>query len=320
VAATTEAAPSRSASRSSCFGKLDEQGLGRLAQRDVYRQAGERGDVGVLTHRVGQLRGQHQRAGHRTLDRAGAGAAEQPALAERRAQRAGHGEVGLVLDALGEHHRAGALGVRVDRVHDLGDRGAGAFLYQPQVQLDHVGAQQRHERQGHRLGADVVHRDAPADRADPLDRAQQLGRAGGQCPLGDLQDHPQPARGGLRDGEQVLQGRAVEHLRLDVDEQGQRCLQAGGQRAGERRVAAGGVQLGEPAGLAGSGEELIRALERALRPAGQGLVGDHAAGVELDDGLEDAAHRPVPQDVVDGRRGSGRGDGHVHPSDAGTPR
>jgi hypothetical protein len=53
------------------------------------------------------------------------------------------------------------------------------------------------------------------------------------------------------------------------------------------------------------GEELVGTLEGALRSAGQCLVGDDLPGVELDDRLEDAAHRTVAQDVVDRRRGSG---------------
>jgi hypothetical protein len=82
----------------------------------------------------------------------------------------------LVLDALGEHECAGPLGVRVDRVHDLRDRRARPVLHQAQVQLDDVGGEQRQERQGHGVRADVVDGHAPAQAADALDGAQQLAR------------------------------------------------------------------------------------------------------------------------------------------------
>ena len=222
---------------------------------------------------------------------AGAGAAEQPALAEGRAQGAGGGEVLLRLDAFGEHERAGPLGVGVDGVHDLRDRRAGTLLHEPQVELDDVGGEQREEGQRHRVGADVVDGNSPADAPNALDGAQQLGRAGGQGALGDLHDDAQVAGRALGDGEQVVQRCAVEHLRLDVDEDGQRGEQALLDRAAEGRGAAELVELGQPARRAGRREQEVGALERALGAAGQRLVGDDPTGVELDDGLEDAADR-----------------------------
>ena len=197
----------------------------------------------------------------------------------------------LVLDALGEQHRAAGLGVVVDGVHDLGDGRARALLDQAQVELDDVRAQQRHEGQRHRVGADVVERHAPADVAHPLDGAQQLGRAQRQRPLGDLHDDAQLAGGRLRDREQVVQRGGVEHLRLDVDEQRQRREQPLLDGAVERRRPARLVELGQAPGLAGRGEQRVRALERALRPAGQRLVRHDRAGVQVDDRLEHAAHR-----------------------------
>ena len=147
------------------------------------------------------------------------------------------------LDALGEDDGAGALGVGVDRVHDLRDRRPGAVLHERRSSLTTSGEQQRQEGQRHRVGADVVDGDAPAEGADALDGAQQLGRAGGQGPLGDLQDDPQLPGRALGDGEQVVQRRAVEHLGLDVDEHGQRRQQAlrrprrGRRRRGRSRRA-----------------------------------------------------------------------------------
>jgi len=220
--------------------------------------------------------------------------------------------VPLGLDPLREHDRAGPLRVGVDRVHDLGDRRAGPLLHQPQVELDHVGAQQRQEGQRHRLGADVVHGDAPAEAAHPLDRPQQLGRARRQRALGDLQHDPQLSRRLLGDREQLGQRSGAEHLRLDGDEHRQRRDQPGPDGAAEGGDAARAVQLGEPAGRAGGGEQRVGPLERALRTAGQRLVGDDGAGVELDDRLEDAA------DAAGGEGGGdGGGEGGVHGGEIG---
>ena len=170
--------------------------------------------------------------------------------------------------------------------------GPGALLHQPQVQLDDVGRQQREEGQRHRVGADVVDGDAPAEGAHALDGAQQLRRPGGEGPLGDLQDQPQlPGRVG-GDGEQVVQRRAVQHLGLHVHEHRQRGQQALRDGAAEGGGTADLVQLGQPTGLAGGGEQQVGPLQRALGAAGERLVGDHPSGVELDDRLEHAVHAP----------------------------
>ena len=251
-----------------------EEGEGRGARRIAHRR-----------------RGQHQLADLQARRRPGAWASEHPSLAQARAQRAPDLEVALVLDALGQHQRSGGLRVGVDGVHHLRHARAGAALDQAEVELDHVGAQQGHEGQRERLGAHVVDRDAPADLAHPVHRAQQLGRAVGQGPLGDLHHHPQLAGSVGGDGQQVLQGGAVQHLGLDVDEQGQRGQQARGDGPSKGRRPAGRVQLAQQAGGPRGGEEVVRALQRAAaRPARQGLVGHHRAAVQVHDRLEEAAH------------------------------
>ena len=146
--------------------------------------------------------------------------------------------------------------------------GPGRSCTRRRSSLTTSGREQRQEGQRHRVGADVVDRDAPAEGADALDGAQQLGGPGGQGPLGDLEDDAQLAGGALGDGEQVVERGAVEHLGLDVDEHRQRGQQTLLDRAAEGGGAADLVQLGQPAGGAGGGEQQVGAL--AAAPRGRG--------------------------------------------------
>ena len=93
----------------------------------------------------------------------------------------------LGLDAFGEHDSAGAFGFGVHGVDDRRDVRAGVVLDQRQVQLDHVGLDQRQQCQRRRVGADVVQGDAPTQLADPGDGLQQLRGLAGQGPLGQFQ-------------------------------------------------------------------------------------------------------------------------------------
>ena len=117
VAATTQVSPSRIASRSSCLLSSMSSDFGDRRSGTCPGRAGERRDV--LPAVRGGAAGKVQLADGEVGRRARAGPAEQPPLAQRGAERPRHGEVGLGLDALGEDERAGALGVGVDRVHDL---------------------------------------------------------------------------------------------------------------------------------------------------------------------------------------------------------
>jgi hypothetical protein len=220
----------------------------------------------------------------------------------------------LRLDALGEDEGAGPLGVGVDGVHDLGDGRARTLLHQAQVELDDVGSEQREEGERHRVGAHVVDGDPPAQRPDPLDGAQQLGRACGEGPLGDLDDDAQVLGCAVGDGQQLVQRSAVEDLGLDVDEDGQRGQQILLDRPLEGGGAADLVELGQPAGRARGGEQQVRALQPALRATRQGLVGDDAARVELDDRLVHAAHTAGSQRFVERARREIRRDVHTPPS------
>jgi hypothetical protein len=128
------------------------------------------------------------------------------------------------------------------------------------------GPQQRHEGQRQDVGTDVVQCQAPAEVADPLHGAQQVRRARRQRPLGDLQHDPQLPRGALRDRQQVVQRRAVQHLRLDVDEQRQRRQQPVLDRAPEGGDPAGRVELGQPALGPGRCEQRIGTRQRPCGP------------------------------------------------------
>ncbi len=205
----------------------------------------------------------------------------------------------LVLDALREQHGSGPLGVRVHGVHDFRHRGTGSLLDQAQVQLDDVRAQQRHEGQRQVVGADIVEGDPPAGCAQPLHGREEFRRSGSDRPLGDLEDDVQLAGRGVGDRQQLVERGGVQHLRFHVDEQRQRGDDTGGDGLPQRRTTAQLVQLGEPAGGASGGEELVRALQRPLRPPGQRLVGNHGPGVQVHDGLEHAVHLLVLEHLLD---------------------
>jgi hypothetical protein len=113
---------------------------------------------------------------------------------------------------------------------------------------------------------------------------------------------------------------AVEHLRLDVDEDGERGEQPLLDRTAEGRGAAELVELGQPARRAGRREQQVGALERAFGAAGEGLVGDHPSGVELHDGLEDAAHAAGSQRCLERALRVLREEVHAPPSAAGPVR
>lgn len=169
-----------------------------------------------------------------------------------------------------------------------------------QIQLDHVGAQQRHERQRAGVGADVVERDAPAARARRLDGRQQLRQAVGQRPLGQL-DHAAEVASQLR------QAPEAAGVGLGVDEQGQRALD--GQPRGGRHGGgpARRIELTEATRGARGPEQLIRMLEwRSEGPARQGLKADDVARLQIHERLEDRAQETSGEDVGERREATRR--------------
>ncbi len=64
------------------------------------------------------------------------------------------------------------------------DRKVGTLLHQVQVEPDHIRAQERHQRQRVRVGAEVVQSHPPASGAGPVGQGEQPGRVVGQRPSG----------------------------------------------------------------------------------------------------------------------------------------
>ena len=113
---------------------------------------------------------------------------EEPALPVEGAERQCPAQVVLGLDPLGEDQRAGPLRLGVDRVDDFGDLLRGAVVQQFQVELDHVGAQERDQGERARVGADVVEGDPGAAPAQVLGQRDQVGGVVGEGALGQLDD------------------------------------------------------------------------------------------------------------------------------------
>ena len=201
-------------------------------------------------------------------------------------------------DAFGEYVGAGLLGVGSDGGHDLGDRLVGTLLHQVQVELDHIGAQKGHQRQGVRVGADIVKCHPPARGAGPVGQGEQPGRVVGQRPFGELDHQTDPPL--AQSGEQ-RHGRlnAADCGGLDVDEQPERSSQAGVQRRFQSPGLAQPVQLVDPLGAAGGREQSIGHRQRAAgRTAGERLERDRLTTAQVDDRLEDRTHVPRCQQRV----------------------
>lgn len=245
--------------------------------------------------------------------------AEEPSLAVAGAERASDVELALGLDALGQQPRAGALRLRVDRMDDRRHVRGRPLLHEPQVELDHLGADEGHQRERPAVGPDIVERDGEALLAQTVDSADHVGRAVSQRSLGELDDDVQLALGAEHEGRRVRRRRRRDHRRLDVDEERRRWAQAAIERTLDRRDAAGPFELDGQAGLGGSGEQAVRAFELgSLGPARQSLVGNDLARLQVDDRLVDAAHVAGGDDVRHGGASLGC---HLHESCIGpTPR
>lgn len=121
---------------------------------------------------------------------------------------------------------------------------------------------------------------------------------------GDFQHKVHPRRPlGIRHGvgnaEQFFELGDVNHFRFDVDEQGQRRVNAGVDGAAERAPPTQHVQFAESVRRAGGRKQVVGPPEWAGRPPGQRLVGDDGAAVEVEDWLELAVYPPAGKDIVD---------------------
>ena len=164
----------------------------------------------------------------RRLGRQRTWTSEVPALPEPRPHSAGEGDVLLGLDALGEDQGTRPLGLGLHSGDDPRDLGGPAGGDEAEVELEHIGLDERKQPEGPRVRADVVERDAPAARARLLDERKQVGRTGRQRLLRDLHDQAQVA--GLVEVVHGMQraraGREADRRRLDVDEEEQLSREA----------------------------------------------------------------------------------------------
>jgi hypothetical protein len=250
--------------------------------------------------------------------RRGRRAPEEPPLPERRAHRERQAALVLALDALRQDQGAGALALGGDR----GDRGRRlrrrALLQQAAVEFHHVRPHHRQQREGARVGADVVERDAPARRAGTREQVDQLRRARGGRARRDLEHHREVAARHRRGAVEAVERRARDAVRLDVDEQ--RPPQARPPGAGDGGELTRPVELAHAVGEAGRVEHPLRVAEGRPR---EGLRRDGSARREVHDRLVDAVDRPGDECGgelrIDGR-GDGvvrDGEGHGHPGLAG---
>jgi hypothetical protein len=176
-----------------------------------------------------------------------------------------------------------ALGFRAHRGHDPRHVGGVAAGQQPEVELDHVGIQERHDRERAAVGAHVVERDAPPALAQAGERAQHDVGLLGERALGDLHHEGRAAQGRIGDVE--LQG-----ARVRVQEQGEGRAERGLAGLLERGGAARAIDLREPAVLARGREQ--RAGRGAVRRPRERLVADHGPVAQVDDRLEGGADHP----------------------------
>jgi hypothetical protein len=116
---------------------------------------------------------------------------------------------------------------------------------------------------------------------------EQVGRAGGQRALGDLDDDVEVLAGPVPLLGQVLGARHGQRVGLDVDEQGPRAREPGRGGPAQRGGAARPVEVAQAPARPGGAEELVGPGDGgALGPAGERLVRDDLARLEVDDRLE----------------------------------
>ena len=296
----------------------------------------------MVERRVGGGVGDHVAAAH--ADRLGpglegAGAAEVPALPQRRAQRPGQRGLLGVLDPLGEHRRAGALGLGHDGVDDAGAaRPRELALHEALSSLI---------TSGRSSGISAIDRGSTptSSSAMPQPRLRYIatkpsrpaGSASSARSVSSTVQRSSAEERGAHLGQEGGTG-AASGSGLDVDEQLLAAPEPGGDRAVDGGGPADVIEVGGAAQARGGAEEGVgRHQGRALRPAGQRLPADDRLGVEVDDGLEDRADRARGDDglellalrperaldrVVSGRHtlDIGREPSAVHPAGAVSPR
>ena len=212
----------------------------------------------------------------------------------------------LGLDSLGKHERSGALGLGADRVDDLCDLGRRVLLHEAQVELDHIGREEGHQRERARVCADIVERNPDAALSQALDGGEHLGGTIGQRTLGELGEHGEALERLVEQRRDVLGALGAQQTRLDVDEQRLTAREAGVDAALQRGALALPLDLTLEAGDTSGLEQQVGALEtRAARAARERLVADGLARVEVDERLIGGADALAIDEVGDGgRRGA----------------
>jgi len=133
------------------------------------------------------------------------------------------------------------------------------LLYQGQVELDHI--RRRKGISASESGAaPTSSRATPTGSPGPVGQGEQPGRVVGQRPFGEFDDQtdaPLP-QGGEQPRRRLD---PADRSGFDVDEQSERCSEAGVQRLLQRLARP--VQLVDPAGPAGSLEQHVGQLQHA---------------------------------------------------------
>mmetsp|Transcript_100824 Transcript_100824/g.280899 ORF Transcript_100824/g.280899 Transcript_100824/m.280899 type:complete len:665 (-) Transcript_100824:355-2349(-) len=221
--------------------------------------------------------------------RRGAGPREQIALADRHAQAAQHGQVGLLLQTLGDDLAAAGGGHLDDGAHELLlERLLRNAVDEMAVDLDEVRPHLHPAPQRREAFAEVVQRDPEAMRAQRLQRAVEAGQIVDRSGFGQFDDH--------------ARGRQAQHIQLRGQAAGmltRRQQGVGGDieeeltRQAQRLEALGraphdeAFQLDEAA-LAGGGlEQHQRRMQRAVgRAAGEGFETEDVRPVDGDQRLK----------------------------------
>ena len=191
------------------------------------------------------------------------------------------------LDALRQHFHAKRVAERDDRLDDGAGRAGGAERsHKGAVDLELVERKFLQVAQARIAGAEIVERDADAQRAQSFEPLLRLLRVIDQDAFGHFEDDARRRDAGFgHDGADQIDQPAVANLhrrKIDRDRQG-RPARAVGQRPPQHDLA----KLGHQAALLGERNEHRRRIDAAARvvPAQQRFDADDGAAVGGDDRL-----------------------------------
>ncbi len=282
-------------------------GDGRRGDEELGGLGSEHGSLAEFRkHR--NLRSQKHRSGGawRRRCRLGVGSARGETLYELDAEIPHHQQIGILLDAFGDHPAAETLGKLqhgLDRLHLLAVEVDA--VREIAVELHELGLQFRPEPQARSAVAEIVERDRDADRAQKLYGLRQQAVIVDALMFGDLDDqrpgrHPAPLKRGLKVFASPVGSQPGDGRRGEIHEQQPRAAGVGELRKDD--PGRGKFQLaGEPGGAGGRKERRRQVQCRALGPPNQSLMGEDIAAGNVQDGLKDCMQ------IVGGQQG-GNGD------------